>query len=185
MHGLVFAALRDYTVERLGEERAAELWIDRVFETSEAYDDEWFVAQLDRLAGATGETRAHVDIGFGAFAGRTTFALLYPSYYAESGDVITFLLGVEERIHALVRTTIPGARPPRLHVHPLKEAGVLISYTSERRLCRVLEGLVLGTAEKLGETVDVDEVQCMQRGDPGCVFTVLRREEPVVASAHG
>jgi hypothetical protein len=185
VHGLVFAALRDYTVERLGDERAAELWADRVFEVSDAYDDEWFAAQLDRLASATGESRARVDVGFGAFAGSKTIAVLYPSYYAESGDVLSFLLGVEERIHEVVRSTIPGARPPRLHVHPLKETGVLISYTSERRLCRLLEGLVLGSAEKLGETVDVEEVQCMERGDPGCVFTVLRRDEPVGASASG
>ena len=185
MHGLIFASLRDYTIERLGADAASELWSDRIFETTEAYDDEWFGAQLDRLAGAMGETRADVETGFGAFAGRTAFARLYPAYYTESGDIVTFLLGVEERIHEVVRTTIPGARPPRLHIHPPKETGVLISYTSERRLCRLLEGLVLGTAEKLGDAVEVDEVQCMERGDPGCVFTVLRQDEPVVGSNHG
>lgn len=182
---MVFAALRDYTVERLGEAAATELWADRIFEPTEAYEDEWFVAQLDRLAAATSEGRAQVDAGFGAFAGRKTFAALYPGYYEESGDVVSFLLGIEEKIHEVVRSTIPGARPPRLHVHPLGESGVLISYTSERRLCRLLEGLVLGSAEKLGDQVDVDEVQCMHSGDPGCVFTVLRRGETVVASARG
>ena len=185
MHGLIFSALRDYTVERLGEPAAVELWADRVFDPGEAYDDEWFSAQLDRLATATRETRAQVDVGFGAFAGRTTFAALYPEYYETSGGVVSFLLGIEEKIHDVVRSTIPGARPPRLHVHPLGDTGVLISYTSERRLCKVLEGLVRGTAEKLGEEIDVEEVQCMERGDPGCVFTVLRRDEPVVASAGG
>ena len=185
MHGLVFAALRDYTRERLGEAATDELWADRVFELHESYDDESFAVQLDRLAAATRESRAQVDTSFGAFAGRTTFATLYPAYYEESGDIVSFLLGVEEKIHELVRTTIAGARPPHLHVHPLRETGVLITYTSERGLCRLLEGLVLGTAEKLGDTVEIDEVQCMHRGEPGCVFTVLRGGEPVVASAHG
>ena len=174
MHGVVFAVLRDYSVERLGDERAAELWVDRVFEPGEAYDDEWFAAQLDRLAAATGETRAAVDTGFGAYAGRTVFARLYPSYYAENGDVLSFLLGVEERIHELVRETIPGASPPRLHVYALRDLGVLVSYTSERRLCGVLEGLVRGTAAELGDAVELEEIQCMHRGDPGCVFTVVR-----------
>lgn len=183
MHGLVFAALRDYTVERLGEEPAAELWRDRVFEVTDAYDDEWFAAQLDRLAGAAGETRDRVDIGFGAYAGETTFASLYPDYYAENGEIVGFLLGVEERIHEVVRSTVPGARPPRLHVHALGDNGVLISYTSERGLCRLLEGLVRGTAAKLGDAVAVEEVQCMRRGDPGCVFTVLR-EGPMGAVEH-
>jgi predicted hydrocarbon binding protein len=57
-------------------------------------------------------------------------------------------------------------------VQPFGAAGVLVSYTSERRLCRLLEGLVLGTAEHYGETLAVEEIQCMHQGDPGCVFTV-------------
>ena len=149
MHGLIFAALRDYSIERLGDEPAAELWADRLFETARAYEDEWFAAQLERLVRATGETRA---------------------------DVFEVLLGIEERIHELVRATIAGAQPPRLHVHALQDQGVLVSYTSERRLCSVLEGLVLGTAAELGDAVDVEQVKCMYRGDPACVFTVLRSE---------
>lgn len=178
MHGLIFAGLRDYSVERLGEERAAALWADRVFAIDESYDDEWFGAQLDRLAAATGEPGDRVETGFGVFAARRTFPGLYPDYYASSEDVFAFLLGIEERIHELVRATIPGATPPRLHVQRLGGEGVLISYTSERQLCRLLEGLILGSAEELGPKVDVEEVQCMFRDDPGCVFTV-------VASEHG
>jgi hypothetical protein len=168
----MYTGLRDYTIERLGDERAGELWADRVFELNEAYEDAWFAAQLERLATITGETRDEVEHGFGAYAGRTTFAALFPDYYAESGDVVTFLLGIEEKIHELVRANIKGARPPHLHVQPLGDTGVLISYTSERHLCRLLKGLVLGTSERLSDPVDVEEIQCMLQGDPGCVFTV-------------
>ena len=173
MHGLIFSSLHDYSIERLGTE-AVELWDDRVFETTEAYDDEWFAAQLERLVAATDDSLDEILRGFGSFAAQTTFARLYPAYYEESGDTFTFLLGVEHQIHELVRATVPGAYPPKLHVQPLKDVGVLVSYTSERRLCRLLEGLVLGTAEHYGDTVVVEEIQCMHRGEPGCVFTVLR-----------
>ena len=172
MHGLIFASLRDYTASRLGDERVHELWDDRIFETTETYDDEWFVAQLERVVAATGDTRDEVLRAFGSFAAQTTFAELYPSYYEECGDTRTFLLGIEERIHDVVRQTLPGARPPTLHVQEFGEDGVLVSYTSERRLCRVLEGLVLGTAEHYGETIEIEEIQCMGRGDRACVFTV-------------
>lgn len=182
MHGLIFASLRDFTIERLGPERADELWSDLPFETTEAYDDEWFGAQLERVVDAVAEPPADVERAFGVFAARTTFAELYPAYYAESGDVVTFLLGIEEKIHELVRATIRGARPPKLHVQPLQNLGVLVSYTSERKLCRLLEGLVLGTAAYYGEVVELEEVQCMHRGDPGCVFTVMVPEHAVVAS---
>lgn len=178
MHGLIFASLRDYSAVRLDEERAAELWLDRVFEPTEAYDDAWFAAQLERLAAATGESRADVERGFGSFAAQRTFADLFPNYYAESADTFAFLLGIEEKIHEVVRTTIRGASPPKLHVHPFSDLGVLISYTSERGLCKLLEGLVLGTAAWFGDKVEVEELQCMHRGDPGCVFSV-------VASEHG
>ena len=174
MHGLISASLRDYSIERLGADAAAELWKDQVFETTEAYEDDWFTAQLGRLLSATGDSEQEILRNFGSFAATTTFAGLYPGYYEESGDALTFLLGIEVRIHELVRETIPGAYPPRLHVQPLKDLGVLISYTSERGLCRLLEGLVLGTAEHYGETLVVEEIQCMHRGEPGCVFTVMR-----------
>ena len=84
------------------------------------------------------------------------------------------MLGIEEKIHELVRATIAGANRPRLHVQRLSELGVLVSYTSERKLCRLLEGLVHGTAAYYGDDVIVEEIQCMHRGDAGCVFTVVR-----------
>ena len=174
MHGLIFASLRDYTVQRLGEEHVSDIWSDRVFEVTEAYDDEWFAAQLERLAVATGEPLDEVQRAFGSFAAQETFLRLFPNYYEANEDTFAFLLGIEEKIHELVRATIPGANPPRLHVQRLSELGVLVSYTSERMLCRLLEGLVHGTAAYYGDDVVVEEIQCMHRGDAGCVFTVVR-----------
>lgn len=174
MHGLIFASLRDYAVVRLGEDRAVGLWGDRVFETTEAYDDESFAAQLQRLVATTGDSMDEIQRGFGSFAAQTTFAGLYPAYYEASADTFAFLLGIEEKIHELVRATIAGAYPPKLHVQPLHGVGVLVSYTSERQLCRLLEGLVLGTAEHYGDHLLIEEIQCMHHGDTGCVFTVMR-----------
>ena len=175
MHGLIFASLRNYSVLRVGEERAGEIWQDRVFESTDAYDDAWFAAQIERLAAATEESVAEVQRGFGSFAAQQTFVALFPAYYAECGDTFAFLLGIEEKIHDVVRATIRGASPPKLHVEALDD-GVLVSYTSERGLCKLLEGLVLGTAEHYGDEIAVEELQCMHRGDPACVFSVVRSE---------
>jgi Haem-NO-binding len=98
--------------------------------------------------------------------------LLYPSYFDVAGDARTFLLTVEDRIHELVRATVPDARPPQLHVEPLGEDGVRISYSSPRKLCVLLGGLVEGTASHFGEAADIAEVECMLRGDPACLFEV-------------
>jgi hypothetical protein len=46
--------------------------------------------------------------------------------------------------------------------------GVVVTYTWERRLCQMAEGLVEGVAEYYGESVVIDHKQCMLRGDLAC-----------------
>lgn len=97
MHGLIFASLRDYTAARFGEERAAEILSDRVFETTEAYDDRLFTEQLERLVAASGDSMQGIQRGLGEFAAQKTFAGLYPDYYQQSGDTFTFCSGSRRR----------------------------------------------------------------------------------------
>ena len=173
MHGLIFASLRDYSIRRLGDETAERLWARTSYATDLAYGDGEFRDCLDTVGQALGLPNDELQRDFGDFAARTTFADLFPDYFAGSGDTLTFLLGVEAKIHELVRATIPGAHPPNLHVRPLGRDGVLVSYTSQRQLCYLLEGLVRGTAAHYGERVELEELQCMRSGDPGCVWSVV------------
>jgi len=56
------------------------------------------------------------------------------------------------------------------------ENGISIVYTSPRRLCAMLRGLVEGTARHYGETVHIEERSCMHRGDEACTFEILFRQ---------
>ena len=118
----------------------------------------------------TGVAAGELVCEFGAFAGETTFPRLYPAYYAVAGSARPFLLTVEDLIHELVRATIPRATPPQLGVAPLGDDGVSVDYSSPRKLCTLLAGLVEGTARHYGETVESDETACMHRGDERCRF---------------
>ncbi len=178
MHGIIFASFRDFARDSFGSALDG-VWREQDYLPGESYDDEEFLRLLGRACEGTGLAAKDMLRRFGVFAGSRSFAALYPDYYAKSGNTRTFLLSVEERIHELVRSTIPYARPPHLQVRPLGEEGVVISYTSERRLCALLEGLVAGTAEHYGERLTIREVQCMHRGDAGCAFLV----EPAGAEA--
>ena len=60
-----------------------------------------------------------------------------------------------------MRATIPKARPPQLGVTPLGEDGVSVDYSSPRKLCALLRGLVEGTARHYGEKVDSALTACM------------------------
>jgi hypothetical protein len=143
-----------------------------VYLLSESYPDEDLVRLIGRATEAVGVNAEDLVHDFGVFTGATTFTRLYPAFFAISKSAREFLLTVETRIHELVRATIPKAAPPQLHVSELGADGVVIVYSSPRRLCLLLRGLVEGTARHFGETAAIEEVTCMRRGDEHCTFEV-------------
>lgn len=169
MHGLIFAGFSNFIHARYPSLAAAIWESEPPYDPAKAYSDDDFTRILTRAIERTGHGSREILLEFGRFAAQNTFYELYPAYYDESGSTQQFLLGIETRIHELVRSTVHGTAPPRLQVSPLGQ-GVSISYTSERGLCDLLEGLVLGAAGHYEETYATDQVLCMHRGDPACVF---------------
>jgi hypothetical protein len=169
MHGLIFAGFSAFIHTRYPDVAAGVWDSEPSYDSAQAYSDDDFTRILTRTIERTGNASRTILLEFGRFAARNTFHELYPAYYDGSASTQQFLLGVETRIHELVRASVRGTAPPRLQVSPLGQ-GVSISYTSERGLCDLLEGLVLGTAAHYEETYGIDQVLCMHRGDPACVF---------------
>jgi hypothetical protein len=173
VHGVIFASFVDYVAARHGSDVASELTAgEPVFLLSESYEDERLLALVTRASEATGIPAPDLVHEVGVFTAQQTFARLYPAFFAVAGGTRAFLLSVETVIHELVRATIPNARPPQLQVRPLGDEGVTVTYTSSRRLCALLAGLVEGTARHYGEKVQVDQTACMLRGDPACLFEI-------------
>lgn len=172
MHGLIFTSFRQFSRSHYpGADDAIWEGLPQYLAV-DAYSDEDFDALIERTAGVTGDAPREVLLQFGRYTGKTIFRLLRPEYYEASGGTAKFLLGVEEQIHQAVRASIADAAPPKLQVVPLGEGGVSISYTSERGLCDLLEGLVLGTAEHYRERFDIEQATCAKRGDHACCFFV-------------
>lgn len=173
MHGVIFASFRDFALTRFGPEAAKEILAGRpVHVMSEAYEDEEFHSLIRRASEVSGVGADELVHDFGLFAGGKTFPRIYPAFFAVAGGTRAFLLTVEDRIHELVRATVPDARPPQLVVEPRGDDGVRITYSSPRRLCGLLAGLLEGTAAYYGEMVDYEQAACMHRGDEACVFEV-------------
>jgi predicted hydrocarbon binding protein len=142
------------------------------YERDRTYPDRELVTLLDRVASRTSGTVDQTLCDFGRFLGREAFPRLAPAFYERHASLTDALLAVEDEIHEHVRQVVPQALPPRLRVSRLGEHGAVIAYTSERRLCRLLEGLVEGTAERFGTAVRMEQPQCMLRGDPACSIVV-------------
>ncbi len=173
MHGVVFTSLREYLAAAHGDEVAGDVFGARgPFSAVESYPDEEFLELMQRATGVTRREQDALLHDFGLFTAMTTFNRLYPAFFAVASSAREFLLTVEARIHELVRATVPNAAPPKLHVSPVDEDVVAIEYTSERRLCVLLRGLVQGTASHFGEQAALDEKTCMHRGADACLFEV-------------
>ena len=171
---MIFTGFLHFT-RSLYPDSAEAIWAgEPEYLATEAYPDEDFHRVLQSASEQLAMPAPDVLRRFGSYAAETTFRLLYPDFYKESSGTRQFLLEVEGRIHRLVRATIPHASPPKLHVVPLGDDGVVVTYTSERGLCDLVDGLIRGTARHYHELFTVDQVQCMQRGDSACAFTVER-----------
>jgi hypothetical protein len=173
VHGLIFTSFRDFVTTQYGPEIAKHVLAGQPAHLlTEAYPDEDFLAIVKKTCEQTRVETDDLVREFGVFAGETTFPRLYPAFYAVAGGARPFLLTVEALIHELVRATIPNATPPQLLVTPIDGDGVQINYSSPRRLCVLVRGLVDGTARYYGEKAGIDETACMHRGDLACVFEI-------------
>ena len=173
MHGLIFASFHDYLVTEHGPEVASDVTAgEPQYTLSEAYPDERFLALLEHARERTGLSRDELLFEFGVFTAATTFARLYTLLYKMSPTARDFLLTVETPIHDVVRVALPDARPPELAVTDRGGNGLEIVYTSPRRICAMLRGLVEGPARVYGETIQVEELECMHHGAAACRFAL-------------
>ncbi len=171
MHGLIFASFRDYLVTEHGAGVANDVMAgEPQYTLSEAYPDEQFLALLERACVQTALSRDEILFEFGVFTAATTFARLYSLLFKASPTARDFLLTVETPIHDVVRVAMPDARPPELALTDLGEKGLEIVYTSPRRICAMLRGLVEGTGRVYDEEIQVEELECMHHGASACRF---------------
>jgi hypothetical protein len=171
VHGLIFASFRDYLVTEHGAALANEVTAgEPQYTLSEAYPDEQFLALLERTRVQTGMSQDELLFEFGVFTAEKTFARLYSVLFKASATARDFLQTVETPIHDVVRVALPASRPPQLAVTDHGEDGLEIVYTSPRRICAMLRGLVEGTGRVYGETIEIDEPECMHRGASACRF---------------
>jgi hypothetical protein len=173
VHGLIFASFRDYLATEHGPAVVRDVTAgEPQYTLSEAYPDEQFLVLLERGCTRTGLPLEELLFEFGVFTAATTFARLYSVLFKLSPTARDFLLTVETPIHDTIRVALPDARPPELEVTDLGDDGLEILYTSPRRICAMLRGLVEGTGRVYEEMLQVEEPECMHRGAPACRVVV-------------
>jgi len=142
------------------------------FSPSLDYPDQMSLDLITAVAEHTKLSADEVMVEFGKHWVPNVGAKSYPALYALAGNSARDFLSRMGRVHAQATLSIPGARPPKLTAEALPGGKLAIHYISERKLCPVVRGLILGVGIYFGQQLCVTETCCTRRGDPDCVFEV-------------
>lgn len=177
MKGIVFNLLEDVVTTHLGE----EAW-DEVLDSTDVggaytslgnYADEELSALLGAIATRTGRPAGDTLRWFGHKA-MPFLARRYTEFFSSHNSLRTFLLSLNDVIHAEVRKLYPGAEVPVFEFETPADAQghdtLLIHYRSKRRLCLLAEGFIAGAADCFAEDVTISQSQCMHAGAAHCVI---------------
>lgn len=172
MKGIIFKILETVVIDNFGEDAwdqaLEQADVSGVYTSIGNYEDSEILAIVNALPAATGEQQSDRLRWFGRMA-IPTLQQSFPQFFA-GHDLRSILPTLNHAIHPEVRKLYPGANPP---VFELDQADcVTLTYRSERGLCHLAEGFILGSAELLQESITVTQNHCMHHGDDRCDIVI-------------
>jgi predicted hydrocarbon binding protein len=181
VHGLIFAELRKFVTGAMGDDAWPKLLMaaglaNKIYMPVATYPDEEIFALVTAATTMTGTTGDAILQSFGEFMAPDLLRM-YAGRISKDWKTLDIIEHTEETIHSVVRVQNPGAEPPRLQCHRRSATEVVITYTSQRKLCAVAKGIALGVARDLREKVTITESRCMNRGAPACEIVVALEPE--------
>ena len=174
MKGVVFNIFEDFVVEGWGEE-AYDSLLDMCpmhargpFVGPGTYPDADLIALVTKACERFGVSAPDALRAFGAFM-FPKLAQKFPMFL-EKHDAKSFLMSVHDVIHVEVRKLYPEAVTPSFHYEDRGDDGLTIHYSSPRKLCLLLEGLLDGVGQHFETKIHFSHDQCMHDGAEACVF---------------
>ena len=176
MHGIIFSELQKYVETK----HSPEVWKtllkeagigNRLYLAFQTYPDAEATALVTSASKLTGKPTSVILEDFGEFIAPDLLNL-YRALVDPGWKTLDFLEHTEENIHRVVRLKNPGDEPPELKVSRVAPNEVIITYTSERKMCGVAKGIARGVARHYHETITLTESTCMLRGHSRCSISV-------------
>jgi hypothetical protein len=171
--GIIFNLVQEVVEEAHGESAWDAMLdtagLDGSYTCLGSYSD----AELGKLVGAAADLLRLPPDDVLRWIGERAMPLLaerFPAFFAGHAAVQPFLLTLNGIIHPEVRKLYPGAIAPDFEFESPSPDVLLIGYRSERRLCVLAEGFIIGAAAHFSQSVSLDQPSCMLRGDDRCVI---------------
>jgi hypothetical protein len=177
MKGIVFNLLEEVVTAHIGDEAWDTILensgVDGAYTSLGNYPEKEFASLLGALSRQSGKSDREALKWFGQLA-MPHLADRYPEFFKAHKDMRSFLMSLNDVIHAEVRKLYPGAEVPVFEYETPAGATaydtLIMHYRSKRKLCQLAEGFIAGASEQFGEVVTVTQSSCMLDGAPECVF---------------
>lgn len=178
MKGVVFDVVRDVVCAEYSvtawDRILLEADVDGVYTSLGTYPDEELsaiVASASRVTGLPADELLR-------WLGRLAFprlAVHIPETIFTLDSWQDLLAGLDRIIHAEVTRVYPDAVVPGFVASAAGTGVVQLRYQSERGLCALADGLVVGAGEWFDSELVVRHVRCVHRGDSECLLEVTEQ----------
>ncbi len=175
MKGIIFKHFESFVVENFGDEvfedilDSTEVVTDGPFVGPGTYPDEDLFALVGTAIGMLNISLADALYAFGVYL-FDKLAAAAPIFIESSKDLRSFLLTIHSVIHVEVRKLFPGAETPNFSYEEPADDQLVMHYTSNRKLCPLVRGLLDGAAKSFNEKLVCKESACMHEGADFCTF---------------
>ena len=178
MKGIIFNVLELFVDENVGEGafdeaiEALDLSSDGVFVGPKTYPDE----DLLKIVGYFSEKLNIPAFDLVRTVGRFCLPQLarrFPSFVEGHKHPKPFLLTVHGVIHVEVRKLMEKTKLPHFSYEDPAPNRLTMYYHSERKLCALAEGLILGTGDFFNSPISISHPECMHEGAESCKLELV------------
>ena len=182
MQGTVFTTFSNMIIEKMGMEMLDDL-IDEthpesggIYTAGGNYADSELINMVAALSTKTNIPAGDLVKAFGNYLFETLYCSS-PADISQINDLKTFLLSIDGVIHKEVKRLYPQAYLPSFSYNDPGGNTLEIFYQSDRQLCELAEGLIIGAAEHFSQPITLTHPECLHHGDKHCKIIVHFEEK--------
>lgn len=172
MKGIVHAVFNQLVEEKFGLETWDHLLdtvkpaSDGVYTSVDSYEDGELMTMVKVLSEHSGVPINDLVFTFGEYT-LTQLAQLYPVFFVDK-TLKDFLLSIHDVVHVEVKKLFENSSPPDFRYEDPGPDQLVMLYQSPRKLCRLAEGLIQGSAQHFHTPCTIAHPLCMHKGDDHC-----------------
>lgn len=178
MHGIFLTHFKKYVESLIGGTTAWDNLLKeekipkKIYMPISEYPDEEMFMLLDAIEKKTQTPASVILEDFGTYLVPSLFKM-YKEMIKPQWKTLDLIENTEQTIHKVVRIKNPGAHPPKLECKRMSPHEIFFTYRSQRKMCALAKGIMLGIASHYHERIKIAEKSCMNEGDSVCEMSVL------------